>query len=430
MRREQHFTDDPQGDAAGRRRFLRRAGGSLLAAAFAAGRPRAARAAARAGNGRPFNLRAITAGVNVTAGDHVAVLGETRAFLDRARASFEKRDYTVQTRRITTRPHAEFLDGASAAEASAVFASMKAAAGDAMLAIGPGIVTDSHNAAAIDRALAAATAGIASTVVIAAPDTGLHYRAVEAAAEIIHRLASPEPMRNFSFAAIASVPPGTPFFPGGYHGAPDRSFAIGTEGASLVMKICAEVGSVEGIGEPLLDAYGAALEAVEAVAREVEAQTGWRFAGIDPTPAQWGALSIGTAVEHLIGAPFGSPGTLAACRALTAVIRRVPVTPTGYRGLFLPPLEDSTLALRAHDHYDLGELLACSAVCGTGLDAVALAGDAAPEAIRRILLDVAQLSLQLGKPLTARLLPIPGRKAGERSGALADLFEMKVLGVR
>ncbi|MFT6368627.1 MAG: hypothetical protein ACJASY_004231 [Halioglobus sp.] len=179
----------------------------------------------------------------------------------------------------------------------------------------------------------------------------------------------------------------------------------------------------------LRDAYTRELRPVERAARDVVEQTGWHYSGIDTTPALWGEVSIGAAVEALIGAPFGTAGTLAACRALTKAIRAVDVASTGYRGLFLPPLEDKVLASRAYDYYGLNDLLFCSAVCGTGLDAVAIPGDTDLSQLRRILTDVATLSTHLRKPLTGRLIPVPGKQAGESSGALGSLYPMKVLRV-
>ena len=56
-----------------------------------------------------------------------------------------------------------------------------------------------------------------------------------------------------------------------------------------------------------------------------------------------------------------------------------------------------------------------SAVCGTGLDTVPLPGDAAPEQLAAIILDVSAMALTLRKPLSCRLFPVPGKTAGERT---------------
>jgi len=54
-------------------------------------------------------------------------------------------------------------------------------------------------------------------------------------------------------------------------------------------------------------------------------------------------------------------------------------------------------------------------VCGTGLDVVPLPGDISQEQLERIIGDMASLAIIWHKPLSARLLPVAGKKAGERT---------------
>jgi len=61
------------------------------------------------------------------------------------------------------------------------------------------------------------------------------------------------------------------------------------------------------------------------------------------------------------------------------------------------------------------DALLYSAVCGTGLDTIPLAGDTTAEQLVPLLLDLSALALRLDKPLTARLMPIPGKKAGDET---------------
>jgi uncharacterized protein (UPF0210 family) len=80
----------------------------------------------------------------------------------------------------------------------------------------------------------------------------------------------------------------------------------------------------------------------------------------------------------------------------------------------LPVLEDTVIAQRwSEGRLTMDELLAYSAVCGTGLDTIPLPGDITEEQLARILGDVASLSVKWHKPLSARLQPAPGRKAGD-----------------
>jgi len=86
-------------------------------------------------------------------------------------------------------------------------------------------------------------------------------------------------------------------------------------------------------------------------------------------------------------------------------------------------LEDFTLAARAAEGIlTIKDLLLFSAVCGTGLDTIPLPGDVTAEQISALLLDISALALRLNKPLTARLMPIPGKKAGDATGFDFDFF--------
>jgi uncharacterized protein (UPF0210 family) len=171
---------------------------------------------------------------------------------------------------------------------------------------------------------------------------------------------------------------------------------------------------------------------ITAALNGLEAESGVYFAGCDwslaPRPDRRG--SIGAAIEAISGVPFGAWGTLAAVRGLTSAIRAARVAQVGFSGVMLPVLEDAVLAQRnAEGRYSLRDLLAFSAVCGTGLDTIPLPSDTTPEQIERVLEEVVALAGALRKPLTARLLPMPGLKAGDMTSfvlsggaALAEYF--------
>ena len=110
----------------------------------------------------------------------------------------------------------------------------------------------------------------------------------------------------------------------------------------------------------------------------------------------------------------GRHGSLAAAAILTDAVDQADFQRAGFSGLMLPLLEDTTLAKRAAEGVlSVKDLLMYSAVCGTGLDTVPVPGDVSAEQIAALLLDVAALSQRLNKPLTARLMPIPGKQAGD-----------------
>jgi hypothetical protein len=144
--------------------------------------------------------------------------------------------------------------------------------------------------------------------------------------------------------------------------------------------------------------------------------SGWTFMGVDPTPAPLADISIGAAIEAYTGAKFGSSGTMTAALIITSAVKAVPVRQIGYSGLMVPVMEDKLLARRwAESSYNIDSLLAYSAVCGTGLDTVPLPGDITEEQLARMFGDVASLAWKWHKPLSARLQPVKGKKAGDRT---------------
>ena len=82
----------------------------------------------------------------------------------------------------------------------------------------------------------------------------------------------------------------------------------------------------------------------------------------------------------------------------------------------VPVMEDKLLARRwAEGSYNTDALLAYSSVCGTGLDTIPLPGDVTEDQLARIIGDVATLAVKWHKPLTARLQPVTGKRAGDRT---------------
>ena len=109
---------------------------------------------------------------------------------------------------------------------------------------------------------------------------------------------------------------------------------------------------------------------------------------------------------------------------LTRAIRRTRVRRCGFSGLMLPVLEDSVLARRAAEcPPSLHELLLYSAVCGTGLDTIPVPGDISEAELAGTYLDVAAMSVALNnKPLTVRLMPVPGASTGDATQFAFDYF--------
>ena len=376
-------------------------------------------------------IRAITGFITIEPKTYAAQIQDTVTFLNHVREALKAAGYDVAGIRISTQPFPEYTHGLSRADGAALLRGINDLAATLRFApnVGPALVKDADDTASIDLitdVLSQPGNRLNANIVVAGED-GIHWNAVRQAARVIKAVGerSPHGQGNFNFGATAMLKPFGPFYPGAWHpGGGPRSFAIGLEAANVVMDVFAREHDPRTAARALTDALAVHLRAVEAVAMKTAAGSGWTYAGIDPTPAPGGQSSIGTAIESFIGAPFGSPGTETAAGIITRAVKDVPVKQTGYSGLMIPVLEETTLTRRwTEATYGLDSILAYSAVCAGGVDTVPLPGDTSEAAIASIVGDVATLAFRWNKPLAVRLLPAPGKKAGEMtefSGALAN----------
>ncbi|HEV2494453.1 MAG TPA: DUF711 family protein [Terriglobia bacterium] len=377
-------------------------------------------AAQKASTVKP-KIRAVTAFVRLDPARYQAEIRDTLIVLRQAKAIFEQAGYEVQSIRITTQPFPEYTHGMSHKDALAFFHAYDALAHkegfDA--AIGPAMLKDDDDPAParlLGEVLAEATTLEGSLAV--AGDDGIHWRAVYAAARLVKyvSLHSAHSQGNFSFAATALVPPLTPFYPGSYHLGRGHEFAVALESANVVADVFSSVHDPSKARVALRDALAVHARAIENAARQVQKQTGWTYEGIDLSPAPLKEVSIGEAIEKFTGARVGAPGTMTAAAVITGALHDVPVKHAGYSGLMLPILEDSVLADRwSQGAINMDALLAYSAVCGTGLDVIPLPGRITEDELARIIGDMATLAVKWHKPLSARLLPVAGKKAGDQT---------------
>jgi hypothetical protein len=363
-------------------------------------------------------IRAVTAFIRLDRTNYESQIQETLKFLRSAKAAFEKSGYEVEGIRITTQPFPEYTQGMSTAEALAFFRAYDALAVKENFdaSIGPAMSNDSddpRNAELLAQILTVAKT-LEGSVGIAGED-GIHWKSIRATARVIQHLSAhtTHSQGNFNFTAAALVPPNTPFYPASFTGE-EKHFALALQSANVVANVFASEHTPDEAVSRLRDSLGHYGQEIETTAKQIDQQSGWKYGGIDLSPAPLKEISIGGAIEKYYGSPLGSSGTLTAAAIITRALKEVPVTHTGYSGLMLPVLEDSVIAQRwSEGRLTMDSLLSYSAVCGTGLDTIPLPGDITEEQLVRILGDVASLSVKWHKPLSARLLPIAGKKPGD-----------------
>jgi uncharacterized protein len=368
-------------------------------------------------------IRAITAFVHLDRARYQDEIADTLKMLRQGKADFEKAGYEVESVRITTQPFTDYVRGLSRDEALEFFRNYDELARRESFdtSIGPALMKDSDDPAAAELLgeILSQTKTVEGSIIVAA-DEGIHWNSLRAAARLVRYVAdhSPRSQGTFNFAATAMLAPYAPFYPGSYHTGEGHRFAIGWEAANVVEESFAgATGNAPLAAERLAQALTRHAVAVERIARRIEKETGWTYMGLDATPVPMGDVSIGRAVEKYTGAKFGSSGTMTAASIITRTVAALPVKHVGYSGLMLPVMEDKLLAERwSEGTYSVDSLLAYSAVCGTGLDTIPLPGDVSEDQLERIIGDVASLAFKWHKPLTARLQPVKGGKAGEQTG--------------
>jgi len=366
-------------------------------------------------------IRAITAFVNLDRAQYKQQIFEAMNMLKRARTIFESRGYQVMTIRIATQPFPEYTKGLTKEQTIAFFKDYDALAAQDNFdaSIGPAMLNANDDPAEADllAEILQNTKILNGTVVVAGAD-GVRWNAVGAAARVMKKLenVTDHSQGNFRFAAIAMVPPLTPFFPAAYHTGFGHQFALALQSANVVEAAFKDAPDLNTAKQRLTSSLANSAFDIERHAGRIDQDTGWTYMGIDLSPAPLKDVSIGAAIENLTQQPVGSSGTLTAAATITAAIRDVKVKQTGYNGLMLPILEDSRLSQRwSEGRISIDALLSYSAVCGTGLDTVPLPGDISEEQLDLIIGDMASLAFKWKKPLSARLLPVEGKGPGEMS---------------
>lgn len=339
-------------------------------------------------------------------------------FLRAARKIYQSAGYEVQTTRLSTPTFTKIL-GESQLDALPSLAFQLASAMDTMDAeyasLGPALSSFPRSYEVIPEAISASE-NIFFSGEIANAQNGISLKSIKSCADIIVKLAKIEPngFANLRFTAIANVLAGGPFFPASYHNGAKPAFALALEAADLAIDAFHGAKTINDGRKNLvvsLEKHGKKLV-------QIAKSLNCNFLGLDFSLAPFpdDAISLGGAIERFGVSKVGLHGSLAASAILAESIQKADFPHTGFNGMMMPVLEDSVLAARAAEGaLSVKDLLLYSAVCGTGLDTVPLAGDLSAEQITGVLLDVSAMSLRLAKPLTARLMPIPGKQAGEKT---------------
>jgi len=361
-----------------------------------------------------MKIRTITTGFNLGLPFNKAEIRIIADFTNNARRIFEQKGYTVQTVRIATQPWEEYFESKSrivrlAKELEGLIQESHIDFFNMGTTTNPELIPVIYD-------MIKGTAHMFCTVLVCNGER-IYHETVRRTATLMKRLSriGDDGFANLRFAAIFNTGPGSPFYPAAYHRGP-TSFGIGTENSDLVCEAFSKARSIEKARSYLRKLLMEEFKAIEQIAEQIAQKEKIEYGGIDVSIATSVKPdeSVAFAFEKLGLGKFGEVGTLAIAKLITDVIKGLDIKQCGYSGLMLPVLEDYGLAERNNQGmYNLSNLLLYSSVCGTGLDTIPLPGDVSEEKLLALLLDIASLSIALKKPLSARLMPVPGKRVGD-----------------
>ncbi len=364
-----------------------------------------------------MKIRTITTGVSLQLPNYEAQIRQTAQFNQKAKTVFEKAGYEVQTTRIATNSWEEYLVGLSDTEiVSAIQKIEKICQSLSVSFFNLGYAQSADKIKFVPE-FNRITSQISCSAKIGDKENGINFENAKITAQVIKRIAeeTENGYGNFRFCASANCKQGIPFFPTGFHEG-EQSFGIGLECGDLAMNAFSKSNNLIEAEQNLKQIFEEETKKVADLAEKISKDSCIKYNGIDVSlnPGLEKHESIAFAYEKLGFGKFGNQGTLTISAIITRVLKNLSVKRCGYSGLMLPVCEDRGLATRANEEtYNITNLLLYSSVCGCGLDTVPIPGDTPVEKIEATLLDMATLAIQLDKPLSARLFPVPGKKAGE-----------------
>jgi len=236
-----------------------------------------------------------------------------------------------------------------------------------------------------------------------------------------------------------------PFMAGAFHGIgePDCVINIGVSGPGVVKAAVQDLversstnPTLGEIAEIIKSTAFRVTRVGELIGREVASRLGVAFGIVDlslaPTP-QTGD-SVGEILQAMGVQKLGGPGSTAALALLNDAVKKggsfASSSVGGLSGAFVAVSEDKALAdaVEAGD-LTLAKLEAMTAVCSVGLDMIAIPGDTDAATISALIADEVAIGVINHKTTATRLIPVPGKKAGDRA-VFGGLFgEMIILPV-
>ncbi|MBD3344143.1 MAG: DUF711 family protein [Chitinivibrionales bacterium] len=398
-----------------------------------------------------LDVRTVTMGININdcrrtgSGDTAAniikkIKAKAGSLVRMCNRLSTKYGVPIINKRLAVSPVSFLLEGCSLPDALTIARALDTAAAEVDVDLIGGYSALVHNGMTKGEELLirslpevlSSTQRLCSSINVGTTRSGINMNAVKLVGEKIIRIAGATESTNgfgcAKFVVYVNIPENNPFMAGAYLGAgePECVINVGVSGPGVVKRAVERLVSanprctLDDIAEEVKQTAFRVTRTGELIGSEVAEMLGVKFGVLDlslaPTPKV--GDSVGEIYQAMGISRIGAPGTTAAVAMLNDAVKKGGLFASrsvgGLSGAFIPLMEDHALAKAAGDgDLSIEKLEAMSAVCSVGLDMVCIPGDTPVHAICGLIMDEAAIGVYNGKTTAVRIIPVPGKKAGE-----------------
>ena len=417
-----------------------------------------------------LDVRTVTMGINLLdcrcgnaektcAAVEKKIAGYAANFVEKCEDVAKKYGVPVVNKRISVTPAALVGAGFTKDEFVALAKSLDNAAASAGVDILGGFTahvekgmtnTDISFVESIPEALAV-TERLCASINVGSSQKGINMDAVAMMGKTVKDLAE-QTKDNGGFGAAKFVvfcnqPGDNPFMAGAIHGVEEAEVVlnVGVSGPGVIARSLEKTINRKGRENLRLDDIAEEIKQItfrvtrcgELIGRQVSKELGIEFGVVDlslaPTPKV--GDSVGEILEILGVDDVGAPGSTAIVALLNDAVKKGGIFASkavgGLSGAFIPIMEEAVLAdAVGKGALTIEKLEAMTCVCSVGLDMVPIPGDVDADTISAIIADEMALCMINNKTTAARLIPVPGKKAGEHVSFGGLFGESPIMEVR
>jgi hypothetical protein len=272
------------------------------------------------------------------------------------------------------------------------------------------------------------TEKVCASVNVATTKSGINMDAVRLMGDIIKKTAESTAEKNgigcAKLVVFCNAPEDNPFMAGAFHGTGEAESVlnVGVSGPGVIkaaLENCREM-TFDALADTIKKTAFKITRMGQLVGKEAARRIGVPFGILDlslaPTPAV--GDSVARILEEMGLETTGTHGTTAALAMLTDMVKKGGIMASthvgGFSGAFIPVSEDEGMIEAVKKgSITLDKLEAMTCVCSVGLDMIPIPGDTSSATIAAIIADEMAIGMVNNKTTAVRVIPVPGKKAGE-----------------